>query len=101
MKEVEELIVLATSEPDPTSLTPRQETLSPLIEGAKNSRFNLSLPNLEYTKKNISKLLQGKTLPISSKINSSQANQRTNGKELLIQKYMKCSFMILQETNLH
>ena len=38
--------LLATSDPDPTSLTPRQETNSPAMEGARNSFFNFSLPNL-------------------------------------------------------
>ena len=43
-------ILLATSDPEPTSLTPRQATISPLMEGARYSFFNLSLPNLENGK---------------------------------------------------
>ena len=41
---------LATSEPPPTSLTPIQDTTSPAIDGAKNSLFSLSLPNLHVQK---------------------------------------------------
>jgi len=40
------ILLLATSEPEPTSLTPRQATMSPAIDGARNSRFTRSLPNL-------------------------------------------------------
>lgn len=38
--------VLETSEPAPTSLTPRQATLSPIMEGSRNSFFSSSEPNL-------------------------------------------------------
>ncbi len=38
------VLMLATSEPAPTSLTPRQATYSPLIEGVRNSRRSSSEP---------------------------------------------------------
>lgn len=41
------LNALETSEPAPTSLTPRQATLSPLMEGRRNSFLSSSEPNLQ------------------------------------------------------
>ena len=46
IKLFKKILLLATSEPEPTSLTPRQATMSPAIDGARNSRFTRSLPNL-------------------------------------------------------
>ena len=39
--------LLATSEPAPTSLTPRHATLSPIMDGSRNSVFSAAEPNLE------------------------------------------------------
>ena len=39
------VLTLATSDPLPTSLTPRQARMSPAMEGARNCRFSSSEPN--------------------------------------------------------
>ena len=39
------VLMLATSDPLPTSLTPRQARMSPAMEGARNCRFSSSEPN--------------------------------------------------------
>ena len=41
------VLMLATSDPLPTSLTPRHATMSPATEGARNSFFNSALPKRE------------------------------------------------------
>ena len=41
------VLMLATSDPLPTSLTPRQATTSPAMVGTRNCFFNSSLPNRE------------------------------------------------------
>ena len=40
------VLMLATSDPLPTSLTPRQARMSPAMEGARNSLLSSSVPNL-------------------------------------------------------
>ena len=39
------VLMLATSDPLPTSLTPRQARMSPAMEGARNCRFSSPEPN--------------------------------------------------------
>lgn len=39
--------LLATSEPAPTSLTPRHATLSPIMDGSRKSLFSSGDPNLQ------------------------------------------------------
>jgi len=39
--------LLATSEPAPVSLTPRQATISPIMVGSKNSLLSSAEPNLQ------------------------------------------------------
>lgn len=43
---MDDLYLLATSEPASDSLTPMQATISPAIVGARNSFFSSSVPNL-------------------------------------------------------
>jgi len=49
--------LLATSDPDPTSETPRQATMSPLMEGSRNLSRNSWLPNLRSGERNENKAM--------------------------------------------